>query len=238
MGGRISAATYAEARRQLELSRHAVRQVFTDVDLIVTPTTPDLPETIEASRAPQQRRGPPLSARNTTPFNIYGLPTISSLLRLQPLRAADRAADQRAAVRRSGRAGPGPRVPKPHRLAPAGARRPGSIMRTCRVTGRRTSAMAFAGSGLAVSLLMLVAGGSGAAQPAQPSPDTDRQREPVAARRLRQHARSARRTSTGSPPKGCSSPAPSPPAACARRRGPRCSRGSFRRAPACTTGCR
>ena len=51
--------------------------MFNDVDLIVTPTTPDLPDTIEASRAPSQRRGPPLSARNTTPFNVYGLPTIS-----------------------------------------------------------------------------------------------------------------------------------------------------------------
>ncbi|TFG83485.1 MAG: amidase, partial [Chromatiales bacterium] len=28
------------------------------------------------SDAPAQR-GPPLSARNTTPFNIYGLPTVS-----------------------------------------------------------------------------------------------------------------------------------------------------------------
>ncbi len=76
-GGKISAATYAEARRKLELVRHVVRHVFATVDLLVTPTTPDLPMTIEASRAPQERRGPPLSARNTTPFNIYGLPSIS-----------------------------------------------------------------------------------------------------------------------------------------------------------------
>jgi aspartyl-tRNA(Asn)/glutamyl-tRNA(Gln) amidotransferase subunit A len=77
MGGRISAASYAEAKRRLELARRAVRPVFESVDLIVTPTTPDLPTTIEASRAPQEMRGPPLSARNTTPFNIFGLPTIS-----------------------------------------------------------------------------------------------------------------------------------------------------------------
>ncbi len=77
MGGRIAAASYSEALRQLELSRHAIRRVFDEVDLLVTPTTPDLPDTIEGSRAPSQRRGPPLSARNTTPFNVYGLPTIS-----------------------------------------------------------------------------------------------------------------------------------------------------------------
>ncbi|MBL8200160.1 MAG: amidase [Chromatiales bacterium] len=75
-GARISAASYAEARRQLALSRHAIRQVFDDVDVLVTPTTPDLPSRIDAGAAPA-RRGPPLSARNTTPFNIYGLPTIS-----------------------------------------------------------------------------------------------------------------------------------------------------------------
>jgi len=75
-GGRISAADYAEAKRQLALARHAVQSVFTDVDLLVTPTTPDLPGLQSAGAGPP-RRGPPLSARNTTPFNIYGLPTIS-----------------------------------------------------------------------------------------------------------------------------------------------------------------
>jgi aspartyl-tRNA(Asn)/glutamyl-tRNA(Gln) amidotransferase subunit A len=33
--------------------------------------------TIEESRVPPKTHGPPLSARNTTPFNVYGLPTIS-----------------------------------------------------------------------------------------------------------------------------------------------------------------
>ncbi len=75
-GSRISAASYAEARRELALSRHAIRLAFAEVDLLVTPTTPDLPSRIDAGTAPA-RRGPPLSARNTTPFNIYGLPTVS-----------------------------------------------------------------------------------------------------------------------------------------------------------------
>ncbi|MEQ1802964.1 MAG: amidase [Gammaproteobacteria bacterium] len=75
-GGRISAAAYAEGRRQLALARHAAREVFREVDLLVTPTTPDLPAPLSQGAAPA-RRGPPLSARNTTPFNIYGLPTVS-----------------------------------------------------------------------------------------------------------------------------------------------------------------
>ena len=77
MGGRIPAASYAEALRELARTRRQVRRVFADVDLIVTPTTPDLPMTQAEALAPPVRRGPPPSARNTTPFNIYGLPTVS-----------------------------------------------------------------------------------------------------------------------------------------------------------------
>ncbi len=76
-GARVSAADYSQARQRLALVRHAVRRVFTDVDLIVTPTTPVLPAPLAGQAAGPVPRGPPLSARNTTPFNIYGLPTIS-----------------------------------------------------------------------------------------------------------------------------------------------------------------
>jgi aspartyl-tRNA(Asn)/glutamyl-tRNA(Gln) amidotransferase subunit A len=77
MGGRISAADYAGAKQRLEVSRRTVRQVFNDVDLIITPTTPNLPDRLDGSSDAPAQRGPPLSARNTTPFNIYGLPTVS-----------------------------------------------------------------------------------------------------------------------------------------------------------------
>ena len=77
MGERISAARYAEALRDLERVRRSVLRVFEEVDLLVTPTTPDLPMTIEQSRTRGEQFGPPASARNTTPFNVYGLPTVS-----------------------------------------------------------------------------------------------------------------------------------------------------------------
>lgn len=77
MGSKIDAADYAEAQRKLIMIRRQALAVFRDVDLVVTPTTPNLPDTIAASRQPIAQRGPPLSARNTTPFNIYGWPTIS-----------------------------------------------------------------------------------------------------------------------------------------------------------------
>jgi aspartyl-tRNA(Asn)/glutamyl-tRNA(Gln) amidotransferase subunit A len=77
MGEKVSAASYAEARRQLALARHGARSLFAGVDAIVTPTTPTLPEPMEAAGAAPAPRGPPLSARNTTPFTILGVPTIS-----------------------------------------------------------------------------------------------------------------------------------------------------------------
>ncbi|MDH4023596.1 MAG: amidase, partial [Gammaproteobacteria bacterium] len=77
MGGRITAADYAGAKQRLEVSRRTVRAVFNDVDVIVTPTTPNLPDRLGAGSDAAAQRGPPLSARNTTPFNIYGLPTVS-----------------------------------------------------------------------------------------------------------------------------------------------------------------
>jgi len=76
-GQQISATRYAEDRRQLELARRSVEQLFRGVDLLVSPTTPDLPLSIAASREPPTGFGPPVSARNTTPFNVFGLPSIS-----------------------------------------------------------------------------------------------------------------------------------------------------------------
>lgn len=77
MGRRIEATKYAEARRQLELARRSVLAVFDAVDLIAMPVTPDMPASVGAGGDGEPPRGPPLSARNTTPINIYGLPAIS-----------------------------------------------------------------------------------------------------------------------------------------------------------------
>jgi aspartyl-tRNA(Asn)/glutamyl-tRNA(Gln) amidotransferase subunit A len=75
--GEFSAASYIEARRELEIARHAIRAVFSDVDLVVTPTTPGLPEEIRNARNPAEASGAEPSVRNTFAFNIYGIPTIS-----------------------------------------------------------------------------------------------------------------------------------------------------------------
>jgi aspartyl-tRNA(Asn)/glutamyl-tRNA(Gln) amidotransferase subunit A len=75
--GEFSAARYIEARRELEIARHAIVETFSDVDLIVAPTTPGLPEKIRDAQNPAEASGAELSVRNTFAFNIYGIPTIS-----------------------------------------------------------------------------------------------------------------------------------------------------------------
>jgi aspartyl-tRNA(Asn)/glutamyl-tRNA(Gln) amidotransferase subunit A len=75
--GEFSAASYIETRRELEIVRNAIAGVFEDVDLIVTPTTPGLPEEIANAQNPAEASGAESSVRNTSAFNMYGIPTIS-----------------------------------------------------------------------------------------------------------------------------------------------------------------
>ena len=82
--GRLSAAAqvttvaYIQARRELVQLRQNVRKVFASVDLLVTPTAPIPPRTIlEASADDPVKIPRPPDLRNTAPFNINGLPTIS-----------------------------------------------------------------------------------------------------------------------------------------------------------------
>jgi aspartyl-tRNA(Asn)/glutamyl-tRNA(Gln) amidotransferase subunit A len=79
-GSRISASEYIDGKRELDRLRRAVADVFSTVDLLVTPTAPILPQTVEeALKDPvvPQPGGVAPSLRNTQPFDIYGLPTIS-----------------------------------------------------------------------------------------------------------------------------------------------------------------
>ena len=80
LGSAVSAAAYIEGRRELDRLRRAVTAVFSSVDLLVTPTTPILPTTIEeglTNPATPPPGGVAPSLRNTQPFDIYGLPSIS-----------------------------------------------------------------------------------------------------------------------------------------------------------------
>jgi aspartyl-tRNA(Asn)/glutamyl-tRNA(Gln) amidotransferase subunit A len=73
-GSEVTTAAYIQSRRELDEARRAIGAVFSNVALLVTPTTAMPPPTIEEA----VRLGIEVELnRNTAPFNVYGLPTIS-----------------------------------------------------------------------------------------------------------------------------------------------------------------
>lgn len=68
---------YVADRYALERVRRTVNDVFAEVDLLVTPTTPVPPITIEEASKMSPKPAGEVWLRNTRPFNAYGLPTIS-----------------------------------------------------------------------------------------------------------------------------------------------------------------
>lgn len=74
-GEAVSTATYIDRRRELDQIRRAASTLFARVDLLVTPTVPLLP--IPIAEAQDDQAGTALFARNTRPFNAYGLPAVS-----------------------------------------------------------------------------------------------------------------------------------------------------------------
>jgi aspartyl-tRNA(Asn)/glutamyl-tRNA(Gln) amidotransferase subunit A len=78
-GADVTASQYVEAHRDLLRRRRQALEVFEHVDLIITPTTPLLaPSFAELEGAPDQLRSKELlMLRNTRPFNVYGLPSVS-----------------------------------------------------------------------------------------------------------------------------------------------------------------
>ena len=74
----IDTVAYVKGCQEMQRIRRSVRKVFDDVDLIITPTTPVPPITIsEALNMALPGPTGELWLRNTRPFNMYGLPTIS-----------------------------------------------------------------------------------------------------------------------------------------------------------------
>jgi aspartyl-tRNA(Asn)/glutamyl-tRNA(Gln) amidotransferase subunit A len=78
-GKDITTAEYDSARRKFDDLRRSAPNLFKSVDLIITPTTPVPPFTIAELLADldQLRAKELITVRNTRPFNLLGLPTIS-----------------------------------------------------------------------------------------------------------------------------------------------------------------
>jgi aspartyl-tRNA(Asn)/glutamyl-tRNA(Gln) amidotransferase subunit A len=70
-------ASYVTDRFALERVRRTVNDVFAEVDLLITPTTPVPTITIEEASNMSPTPSGEVWLRNTRPFNAYGLPTIS-----------------------------------------------------------------------------------------------------------------------------------------------------------------
>jgi len=74
---KVDTVSYVEARQQLDRVRRSIDDVFSEVDFLITPTTPVPPITIVEALHMSPDPAGELWLRNTRPFNAYGLPTIS-----------------------------------------------------------------------------------------------------------------------------------------------------------------
>ncbi len=72
--GQETAEAYADARWNMEVQRREIRKAFADIDLLITPTMPNVAGLIVP---PAGARGGGASSQNTQPFDVWGLPTIS-----------------------------------------------------------------------------------------------------------------------------------------------------------------
>jgi len=78
-GADVKTPAYIQGRREVDLTRRTVGKAFETVDVIVTPTIAltqpllaDVTKDVSTSMAVSTR-----TIRNTSPFNVYGWPTIS-----------------------------------------------------------------------------------------------------------------------------------------------------------------
>jgi len=74
-GASVPLTTYINVRRQMTIARNTIADLFTRVDLLVTPTTMAMP--IKIADALTAAPSEVLLIRNTVPFNSLGIPTIS-----------------------------------------------------------------------------------------------------------------------------------------------------------------
>lgn len=76
---KISEAEIERAKRELAADREAIKKIFDEIDVLLTPTVPIPPPSIaKLKQNPDQLRPAELlMMRNTRPFNVWGIPTIS-----------------------------------------------------------------------------------------------------------------------------------------------------------------
>ena len=80
--GKANAATYAQARHQVDVVRREIQKVFATVDVLITPTQRGVAQPIVPPQTASTGGGAPAPGAggglvNTAAFDLYGLPTIS-----------------------------------------------------------------------------------------------------------------------------------------------------------------
>ena len=73
----VDTVSYMIALDELDQLRRSIEEVFSEVDFVLTPTTPVPPITIAEAVNMSPDPAGELWLRNTRPFNAYGVPTIS-----------------------------------------------------------------------------------------------------------------------------------------------------------------
>jgi Asp-tRNA(Asn)/Glu-tRNA(Gln) amidotransferase A subunit family amidase len=76
-GKKVRVEEYVQLRRGLELMRERRRAGVEGVDVVLTPTSPMLPPTLEELAGPEARGLELQMLRNTRPFNVLGWPTVT-----------------------------------------------------------------------------------------------------------------------------------------------------------------
>ncbi len=99
-GANVTAAEYILGRREMDEARRSIREIFGEVDVVITPTVPmPAPAIADLKKTPEALRPAELKLlRNTRPFNVWGLPAIS-------VPAASHTAGCQSACRSPGRIG-------------------------------------------------------------------------------------------------------------------------------------
>jgi aspartyl-tRNA(Asn)/glutamyl-tRNA(Gln) amidotransferase subunit A len=79
LSAKVGVVEYIRARRQLDITRRHSGEVFQKIDVIVTPTSPIVPPPISDFSGDRNGSADFLNRniQNTSPFNIFGWPTIS-----------------------------------------------------------------------------------------------------------------------------------------------------------------
>jgi aspartyl-tRNA(Asn)/glutamyl-tRNA(Gln) amidotransferase subunit A len=76
-GANVPSTEYIRAHRRMVVARNTAGDLFSNVDVLVTPTAMRMPFSVDAALSDRPDFSDIDLIRNTLPFNVYGIPAIS-----------------------------------------------------------------------------------------------------------------------------------------------------------------